>query len=269
MTTLQEISLSDYLDEDNPWTPRLLGKDPFQQTRDAQQVEREYDQDFYGARLRSYLEDPEAFEPTRAFGQTREITASVGERLFRMPHAAYVGLKRGAFIELLDRFEVEGPLCELGAGNGQNHFWLRAAQPREVYGGEYSKNAVELAGHLGLDISLFDFYEPADYDLIRDGSTVFTMHAIEQIPDAACILEGLRSKRDRIERVIHFEPGYRETRTDLLGRLRNRYLEINDYNRNLLSLLAESPDVEIEHLEEDAFGNNPLNPATIVVWRFS
>lgn len=269
MTALHEIPLEEYLSSDNPWTARLFGKDPFQQTRDAAQVEREYDQDFYGERLRRFREDPESVRARPLFGGTREITGCFGDRILRMPQAAYVGAKRARFLELLERFGGPGPLCELGAGNGQNHGWLAASQPRPVYGGEYSANAVELAGQLGHDVVGFDFYEPDDYALVRPDSTVFTMHAIEQIPDATCVLDGLRRVRERVRTVIHFEPGWHETRTDLLGRLRNRYLEINDYNRNLLGLLEAAPDVETLHLERDAFGNNPLNPSTIVVWRFA
>jgi hypothetical protein len=265
---IREITLDEYLDGSNPWTARLLGTESFQKKRDAEQVDREYDRDFYGERLRAFDADPKSFLTWQPYGDDAEIVASMGNAIFRLPHSAYVGIKRGTFLALLDRFEVSGALCELGAGNGQNHLWLRASQPRPVYGGEYSQNAVELARRLGLEIRAFDFYERKDYELIRAHSTVFTFHAIEQIPDARCILDGLKSRRDQIDRVIHFEPLYRPARTDLLGRLRNRYAEINDYNRNLLACLQGDREIEIEHLEEDAFGNNPLNPASVVVWRF-
>ena len=265
---MQEITLGEWLDENNPWTARLMGEDAFQQTRDAEQIDQEYDHDFYGKRLARFHADPDRFERTPLYGETNEIVASVGDRLFRMPHSGFVGIKRNAFLAILDRFEVSGELCELGAGNGQNHVWLQASQNRPVYGGEYSKNAVELAGHLGFDIAHFNFYEPDDYALIRPNSTVFTFHAVEQIPDARCIIAGLKSRRDHVDRVIHLEPLYRPDREGLFGRLRNRYAEINDYNLNLLPCLQEDPDILIEHAEEDAFGNNPLNPASIIVWRF-
>lgn len=266
--SMKEVSLEEWLDASNPWTARLLGEEAFARERNAAQVEQEYDQDFYGKRLRAYLADPAGFERTKLYADPSEIVASVGSRLFRMPYSGFVGIKRGAFLAILERFGVTGELCELGAGNGQNHVWLQASQSRPVYGGEYSKNAVELAEHLGFEISRFDFYEPDDYAIIRPGSTVFTFHAIEQIPDARCIIAGLKSRRQKIARVIHLEPLYRAGRDDALGRLRNRYAEINDYNRNLLACLQDDPDILIEHLEEDAFGNNPLNPASIVVWRF-
>ena len=265
---ITEIPLEEYLGQDNPWTARLLGTEAFQQTRNAAQVEREYNRDLYGSKLRDYQESPQTFWKKTLFGSMQDSVVSLGEQVFRMPNAAFTGLQRSAFLELLERFDVKGPLCELGAGHGQNHLWLRASQSRDVYGGEYSANGVELAERLGFEVAPFNFYNIEDYALIRPGSAVFSFHAVEQIPDARCILEGLRSQREKIERVIHLEPLYRADRDSRLGRLRNRYAEINDYNLNLLDCLESAPDIEIDWIEKDAVGHNPLNPGSFVVWHF-
>lgn len=265
---MKQISLNEYLDDNNPWVDRLLGNEKFQKKRDATQIELEYDQTFYGKRLDGYREYLTKTKREIIYGPKGDTLACVGDNIFIMPQAVYVSLKRSAFLDLLDRFQVSGELCELGAGNGQNILWLKELQARPVYGGEYSKNAVKLAEILGLEISPFNFYARENYNLIRPDTTVFTFHAIEQIPDATCVIEGLKAQKNRIHRIINFEPLYDHSRKDILGSLRNRYKEINDYNRNLFQCLENDPEIVIEYLERDFLGNNPLNPASILVWKF-
>jgi hypothetical protein len=97
---------------------------------------------------------------------------------------------------------------------------------------------------------------------------VLTCHALEQLPDARCVIAALERVRERILRVVHVEPLFRPSRHNLIGMLRNRYAELNDYNRNLLEVVESHPEIEIQKLETDVFGNNPLNPSSVLVWQF-
>jgi hypothetical protein len=45
-------------------------------------------------------------------------------------------------------------------------------------------------------------------------------------------------------------------------------MEINDYNRNLLTVLKGRNDVEILELDIDIFGLVPLNTTNLIVWKF-
>jgi hypothetical protein len=45
-------------------------------------------------------------------------------------------------------------------------------------------------------------------------------------------------------------------------------MELNDYNRNLISVLRNRIDVEILEYEKDIFGLMPLNTANLIVWKF-
>lgn len=114
----------------------------------------------------------------------------------------------------------------------------------------------------------FDFYSFDSYRFIRPRSIVFTVQALEQIPDASAFLQGMRSQRHRVDAVLHLEPSFIPEGRDLLGLLRNRYLEINDYNRNLVTLLQQAADVELLEFDRDYFGSPPLNSLHFIAWRF-
>jgi len=52
--------------------------------------------------------------------------------------------------------------------------------------------------------------------------------------------------------------------------LRRRYIEINDYNRNLVTLLQEHETkgtLKILKEERSLFGNNPLLPISVIAWK--
>jgi hypothetical protein len=50
--------------------------------------------------------------------------------------------------------------------------------------------------------------------------------------------------------------------------MRRRYLEINDYNRNLFGTLKGRADIRIVRLEQDVIGWNPFNCLGMVHWEF-
>ena len=50
--------------------------------------------------------------------------------------------------------------------------------------------------------------------------------------------------------------------------MRNKFIEQNDYNHNLIEVLKSNPGIEILELETDVFGLAPLNTATLIVWKF-
>jgi hypothetical protein len=259
------VDLNEYLSVENEWTQRLLGLEPYQQRRTLELVERSYNVEHYGRLLREYRDDVEALRKKFLHPSDQEVAFSLEDSVFSAPLSQFVSIRRSYMRRTLDGYANGALLCELGAGFGQNFVWLE----RDVYGGEYSESAVALAGLLGFDIRPFNFYEPETYEFIRPGTVVFTSHAIEQVPDASTVVKSLKGLRDRIGAVVHFEPLYHRDRRTLLGLLRNSYTQINDYNLNLLECLEGDPDIEILSLEEDVFGINPLNPTSILVWRFA
>jgi hypothetical protein len=267
---MKQVSFADYMNENNPWVERLLGEEQsFQKTRNISQIEKEYNAGIYAKRLQLVMDDPEGFRKNTVYAETKDlIYASIGTDIYHMSSGLFAAAKRNMMLEIIEKYVKAGNICELGAGSGQNLVWLRERQKLPVYGGEYSENAVKIGKLLDLEVYGFNYYEENDYSFIRPDSNIITVHSIEQIPDASIIIDTLRKIKDKINLVIHFEPLFIDSRKDLIGTLRNKYIKVNDYNRNLLQIVENSSDIEILHRQFDVLGNNPLNPTSVLVWKF-
>lgn len=264
---MRPISINEYLNKKNPWSLRLLGLTDFKKDRNIDQIEREYNQDKYASLLKFDFKTIEEYK-TKEFelggnGPDNEMIISTGDDIFGLP----VSKAREQFYELIKKnvqAHTSGNICELGCGYGYNLSFLGT----KTYGGEYSTNAVKLARKLGLEVSEFNYYKPDDYNFIKPDTTIFTTHSIEQIPDASVIISSLEKQKHKINYVVHLEPTIVEERSNFIGLLRNRYIEINDYNRNLITLLKNNPSIEIIELKYDVFGLVPLNSTNLVIWKF-
>lgn len=264
---MKPVSINDYFNSENTWAKRLLGFSEFQKKRDLQQIENEYNLDKYAGLLKFEHENIEACK-TKEFALAglapdSTIHISFGDSVFSTTTA----IARSLYKELI-KAKVEQYLsknvCELGCGYGYNLSFFNC----NVYGGEYTKNAVKLGQKLGYNIQEFNYYNEQDYDFITPDTTILTVHSIEQVPDASAIIRGLEKHKDKIKYVVHFEPTVVKERTSLLGLMRNKYMEQNDYNRNLIELLKVHPGIEILELQTDFFGIVPLNTSNLIVWKF-
>jgi hypothetical protein len=262
------ISINDYLNSENPWTARLLGLTPFQKHRDIQQVENEYNLDKYAKLLQYDFKTPaeykaKEFENAGLHPTKGKVFISKKDDIFQTT----VENARNTYYDLikatLSKYQSEH-ICELGGAYGFNFEYLG----KNPYGGDYSKNAVMLGKKLGMDVTEFNYYDEKDYDFIKPDSTIITSHSIEQIPDATVIIDNLAKQKHKINYVVHFEPTVINERKTLLGLLRNKYMELNDYNRNLLTVLKGRNDIEILELDIDIFGLVPLNTTNLIVWKF-
>lgn len=264
------ISLNQYLSVSNPWNQRILGIEPFSKKRDLEQIDREYNQDKYGSLLEFEFDDIELYklkEFELAGIREYDLTSiSFGEEIFEADLKLVRSIYYSRISSTIQKYHPQR-LCELGCGYGYNLSYLRNICP-EVYGGEYSRNAVELGNRLGIDLQVFNYYNLEDYQIIRDRSVILTIHSIEQIPSAASFINGLEKHRHKIDTVINFEPCFLSDRTSLFGSFRNRYIELNDYNLNLVTLLRDREDIEILEYQPDCMGLNPLNSTNLIVWKF-
>lgn len=264
---MKSLSINDYLNKDNPWSQRLLGIVPFTKNRDILQVENEYNLDKYAKLLNHDLKTMEDYK-VKEFelggkNASSDMQISIGDDIFSTSVANARKIYYDLIKEKLKPYASEHT-CELGCGYGYNLSFAG----ENAYGGEYSKNAVTLGRKLGMDVREFNYYDENDYLFIKEDSTIFTAHSIEQIPDARIIVNSLEKQRHKINYVIHFEPTYVEERYNLIGLMRNRYIEINDYNRNLIQVLKGNSSIEILELKHDVFGLVPLNSTNLIVWKF-
>lgn len=266
---MKSISLSDYLHADNAWTKRLLGSEPFQMSRTSEKIAEEYENDKWGKMLKQELRDMEhakavEYETILGFDwRTTPTVVSFGDELFLTDSPTFNDIFYSIVRNRIGKYKGAA-YCELGCGYGYN----LSLFPEPRYGGEFTDAGVSVAKKMGFDSQHFDFYDRNSYKMIRPGSVVYTIQALEQIPDSTNFLEGMRSQKQNIDYVVHFEGSVLPERKNLLGLFRNRYQELNDYNRNLVELLRNAPDVEILELELDSMGSVPLNSLHYIVWRF-
>lgn len=280
---MRPLRLSD-LPAWSPWPARLLGLENFASPhRDVAKIEAEYNRD-------KWLKCLEAFRDSRG------ALDALGLRLFSYggnAQQARAAVYRGRLVQttvgvLLDAYDEiladamaasvanSRTVIELGCGFGQILWGLAQRFPDRAYrGGEYSENAVTLAGELyakGPDIAVsrLNFYDDA-YEVLERAEgpvTVLTSQAIEQIPSAAHIIDVLAKYKDKILSVFHLEPSYQLYDDSLLGLMRRRYVEINDYNRDLVGVLQGRSDIRVLRLEPEVIGWNPFNALALMHWTF-
>lgn len=277
--TLVEVPLDD-LPRWSPWPERVLGLAEWTtRERTRAKVEAEYDADKYASCLAYLSRNPGAtLEDVRGFelgGDDETVCISRGGRLFACPLAD----ARRLYVELLadtmaPAISASASVVELGCGYGYNLARLAERFPGRRYrGGDYSANAVELARILygerdDLTVERFDFYEtPYElFDGLPEPITVFTLHSLEQVPRSGPVIGALVALGSRIRSVFHFEPLHDPDDASLLGLMRRRYDELNDYNRDLASELRARPDVRRLRLETGVLGLNPLHPVGVAHW---
>lgn len=279
---MERIELRD-LPRWSQWPERLLGLVPWSTPeRTIEKIEAEYNRDKYercldflnGAGGAAGPDEVKTFELGASAG--RQICFSVGPDLFQ---SSVEDVRRQYYALLADRLAPAIEKCrtvvELGCGYGYNLWMLHGRWPdRHFAGGEYAAKAVALAEKLyaggnGPRVEQFNFYE-SPYTLLEklEGPiVVFTSHALEQLPRAAGVVDALASSAKVVD-VFHFEPVYElQADQELMAMMRRRYIEANDYNRDLLTAVRAHPQAELLSVEENIFGLNPLNPTSVIHWR--
>jgi SAM-dependent methyltransferase len=279
------VDLAD-LSQWSSWPARLLGLEPMPACqRTIEKIDREYDKDKYARCLkyaRSVARAKLSPERVRAFEQdadSRPICAARGNELIAMPGQMAVRHYEEILVKAMrGAIREAAVIVELGCGYGY-HLWTLSRQfpGKQFIGGDYSENAVRLAAflfhaHPNIRVSRLNLYS-RQYELLEElGDAgpllIYTVHAMDQLRTTTPVLNALSRYRNRICSVFWFEPANELHDGSLLGLLRRRYAEVNDYNRDLVSRLRERNDIAIVQLQEHVFGANPLNPISVIQWKF-
>lgn len=271
----------------SPWPSRLLGLSPWDMPkRGIEKVNEEYNEDKYAKCLAFYNNADGHITPdaVRRYQMDQDLKDTVCVSCKNELTLMTLGEARSLFYRLIidtmrPEIEKSASVIELGCGFGYN-LWVLSQHFRDkiLLGGEYSTNAIRLASGLFNNYPLikvlpFNFYDKFHEILadVQGPATVFTAFAIEQLPVAASFLDTLWQYRDKINAVFHFEPVYELfDETTLLGLMRRRYVEVNDYNRDLLGQLKKRPEkIRIVRNEANVLGVNPLNPISAIHWEFA
>ncbi len=267
------------------WPSRALGLIPWTKpNRTIEKVWKEYDGDKYGACLARYekLKGKISVDQMKEFEEgdfLKSICISRGNDLFAIPLGAAREEQYALFTRTMGpAFRKSKHVLELGCGYGVNLVNLRKRFPqvKTWRGGELSRNAVTLVGKFFADepsvkIDEFNFFEKRYplFEKLKEPITIFTMHALEQLPDSSPFFRTILKYRKVIDRVFHFEPVLELYDDSLIGLLRRRYAEINHYNQDLLSRIKEhAKEIEIIRIQPNVMGIYPLNSTSIIEWRF-
>lgn len=283
--TAQSTFTVDDLPRFSPWPARLLGLAAWEpRKKTPAEVNREFERDKWGALLERYvsaggnatLESVEGW----ILGSDEPSLCTIGERFELQRPRECLGRHYQLVADTLQRLLPASCIIELGAGYGGAVLRLAtderfAATP--LYAAEYTGSGRELLERLAratgvaVQIGRCDLSKASMCDLEPPpGGVVFTCMAAHYVPELADpFVDAL--KRFRAQAVVHFEPCYEHfDPRSLTGVLRRRYVEVNDYNRNLISLLrrhAASGSIAILEEHPAVIGANPLLPISVIVWR--
>ncbi|NEX59657.1 class I SAM-dependent methyltransferase [Noviherbaspirillum galbum] len=281
---VQRLGLNE-LPRYSAWPQRLLeAEEAVRYFKSKDEIYREYEKEKWSSLLAAIetrdagLDEIEGLQ----YPSAKPIAVSAGDGLFLAPPLVV----RQALATLIgDRLaqECDGAagIAELGAGTG-GLVARMARDPRfggmRFYAGDFSPSSVRIIDYLArrerLDIAsgLFDFNDVSASPLaIPENAVLFSSFAIAyaQALDYR-FWEALALRRPAS--MLLFEPIVEHYRPDsLLGLMRKRYYEFNDYSRRILGSLQEAEErglLRIEAVEENLLGVNPLCPVSMIRARF-
>lgn len=283
---MKEVSLNE-LSTYSPWVKRVLGVEKWNvPSRTVEKIDAEYDKTKWAKCLEIFEKSGGKITPDElnwyefsGFGDEipNKKCVSINEKLYLIPFNE----ARSLHFKMIR--EAMGPsihdanvIVEFGCGYGYNLWMLKQAFPGKTYiGCEYSANAVRLASLLfkndpDITVHQLDFYD-TKYPLLErldSACVLFTVQAIEQLPSASHLIRTLSKYDDRIKDVFHFEPSNNLHKNTTLGLMRKKYMELNDYNQDLLNCLNDSKNIRIARCEPDVLSINPFNAIGIIKWNF-
>jgi len=285
MENIKEYTIND-LPKFSKWPARLLGIEPWEQkVKSKNEIDREYELESWGAYLKRIGDEglnDEVTAHTLDNWQCESDTTILYSKndeffqdLFGNVYSEYVDVIKG----YVNYFLPTEAVVELGCGYGSVILSIAEhLQSDEVtfLAAEYTPSGKELtkicAINQGIKIIVghCNFMDEELTDLIiPDKSIVFTCVTactLPKLPDV--FIPAIRECNPKV--VIHFEPIYaHHNRSTLIDMMRRRYVEANDYNRNLLNLLKENESKgRIRILIEDraVIGINPLFPISVIAW---
>ena len=103
---------------------------------------------------------------------------------------------------------------------------------------------------------------------IPEDAVIFTSYAVHYVPQLSMEFVRFLSRfRPRV--VVHFEPCYEHYPVDdLHGMMCRRYVELNDYTRNLVTVIegGGTRDGISLRVRKNVLGANPFLPISVLEW---
>jgi hypothetical protein len=277
------LSIND-LPKFNPWVSRILGFENWtQKIRSPEEITQEYDVEKWGKFLikaQSKKEPPSLNEvDSWLIEEKTDHFCTIHEQFKLMQGRKFLDFYINQLANTLQPFLPASTLVELGSGYGS--ILLALAQLSQfrnlkIISGEYTQSGVSLSQLLAKNLQLdfeaahCDFSQnPIYQNPIPENAIIYTSYAtccVPELPDS--FLDSLIAYRPKV--VIHFEPCFEHYQENtLIGHLRKKYVEINDYNKNLYTLICKFKNqgkIKLLNEQKCVFGINSLLPVSILVW---
>lgn len=267
------------------WPEKLLGLKEFNpKQKTLEELDREYEKEKWGALLSEVLDSDKP--PTLELAETLLTPSetkvfyyqkkSFDYAYYTAAHLKYIRLVEG----FIGKYITEcSALFELGSGYGS--IILKLAKKSlfskvPLFAADFSESALKLLQMIALEEKIkiqtasCNFLDHKLTNIVLPtGSLIFTSFALTCIPQLEdTILENMINLKPKF--VVHFEPFYEHQEdTSLFGLLNKKYIQLNNYNKNLLNLLKNAQEKgKITIIEEDrnCFGINPLLCGSVLVW---
>lgn len=273
----------DQLPKYSGWPKKLIdASEATKHIKNTKEIYREYETDKW-ASLFSLIEHQAMGVDevdSMQFSGSQQIPFSIGDELFvAKPLVTRVALAAMIANKIHSVRSEDGAVVELGAGTGA--IIARLAKDSrfrdaEFYAGDFSPSSIKIIDYLAkaeavtINTGLFDFHAKASELNIPGNSIIFTSFAVAYI-------QGLdfqfwqRIVNYNPKAIIIVEPIYEHfTDQTVLGLLRKKYYECNDYNRNILSSIKDAERrniLTIDEVVENVIGINPLCPVSMISLR--
>lgn len=279
----QTLIAIDDLPRYSNWPSRLLGLEQWKRKeRTSAENLREYEDEKWGPLARICQERGASYSLDSVSKIAREggenqILCSKGEWLFlSSPEEADNQIAKELASEFL-KFEEASCLIEIGAGFGNMFFRIVSNLGgcfSRLIAAEYAASGRILIQRIAESESIevltlaCDFNDPQIlFGRIPENAFILTCAAIPCAPGLDhSFVDRLLSLKPRY--VAHYEPLWQSDQK-LLSLMRNRYLELNDYNTNLIDILRHARDkgkIRIIQERDDLLRINPFMAYTLTVW---
>jgi hypothetical protein len=279
---LEQIELDD-LARYSVWPKRLLSAVPFAaKSKTEAEVLREFEAERWGDLLRKVraLKEPTLAEVEHVYTDINAVAPCFeGGKFYLASWRQTQDRYLARFAEVLGR-HVPGAsaLVELGAGYGSKLLGLGRLEEfadLPLYAAEFTQSGRELISILAramkreVGVGHCDFRTLALEPIgIPEGAVIFTSYAAMYVPelsnDFTTFLAQLKPKA-----VVHFEPCYEHyDETSVHGLMCRRYIELNDYTRNLASVIDNGAGRDGFSVQvcRNVMGSNAFLPMSIIEW---
>ena len=277
----RQITL-DELPRFSGWPKRLLALEPFEiRNKTAAEVMREFETDKWGklALAARSMKNPTLLEIERASVELDgEVACFDNGGFYLRTMGDLLARQADLYVSVLGP-AAEGASClvELGAGFGSMLYRVarRPALARlPVYAGEYTASGRELLTLLAGSIEQRVVVGHCDFRTmsiagmeIPENALIFTSFAAHYVPQLSTEFVSFLT-RLKPRAVVHFEPCYEHYSAETLhGLMCRRYVELNDYTRNLVTVIESArAQGAVVRTRKNVFGSNPFLPLSVIEW---